>query len=49
MPAKKEDVIGAIRSLRAPWSTEGALAGVIIDSIGEHFMTHVRDLTKVVA
>ena len=34
---------------RAPWETEGPLADVIIDSIGEHIMTHVRDLAKVVA
>ncbi len=35
--------------VRAPWGTEGPLADVIIDSIGEHIMTHVRDLAKVVA
>ncbi len=49
MPSKKEDVIGAIRRVRAPWGTEGALAGEIINSIGEHIMVHARDLTKVVA
>ncbi len=35
--------------VRAPWVTDGPLAGVIIDSIGEHITTHVRDLAKVVA
>jgi hypothetical protein len=34
---------------RAPWGTEGSLGDVIVGSIDEHFMTHVRDLAKAVA
>ncbi len=34
---------------RAPWGIEGALGDVIVGSIDEHFMTHVRDLAKAVA
>ena len=37
------------QQVRAPWGMEGPLADVIVDSIGEHIMAHVRDLTKVVS
>lgn len=33
---------------RAPWGAEGSLADVIVGSIEEHLMMHVRDLAKVV-
>jgi hypothetical protein len=33
---------------RAPWDVEGPLADVIVDSIKEHLMMHVRDLAKAV-
>ncbi len=33
---------------RAPWGVEGPLADVIVDSIKEHLMMHVRDLAKAV-
>jgi hypothetical protein len=33
---------------RAPWGVEGPLADVIVGSIEEHLMTHVRDLVKAV-
>jgi hypothetical protein len=31
---------------RAPWGAEGPLADVIVGSIEEHLMMHVRDLAK---
>lgn len=34
---------------RAPWGVEGSLGDVIVDSINEHFMLHVRDLAKAVS
>lgn len=33
---------------RAPWGVEGPLADVIVGSIEEHLMMHVRDLAKAV-
>jgi len=33
---------------RAPWGGEGPLADVIVGSIEEHLMMHVRDLAKAV-
>ena len=34
---------------RAPWDIEGPLADVIVDSLHEHLMMHLRDLAAVVA
>jgi hypothetical protein len=33
---------------KPPWGEEGSLADVIVGSIEEHLMTHVRDLAKAV-
>ncbi len=33
---------------KAPWGVEGSLADVILGSIEEHLMMHVRDLAKAV-
>ena len=33
---------------RAPWGVEGPLAEVIVGSIEEHLMMHVRDLARAV-
>lgn len=33
---------------RAPWGTEGTVAGVIADSINEHLRAHLRDLEAAV-
>ncbi len=34
---------------RAPWDMEGPLGDVIVGSVEEHFMMHVRDLAKAVS
>jgi hypothetical protein len=37
-----------VQHFRAPWGVEGPLAEVIVGSIEEHLMMHVRDLAKAV-
>ena len=34
---------------RAPWGYEGPLADVILDSLRDHLLVHLRDLAKAVA
>ena len=36
-------------SYRAPWGYEGPLVDVIVDSLRDHLMTHLRDLAVAVA
>jgi hypothetical protein len=37
-----------MQHFKAPWGAEGPLADVIVGSIEEHLMMHVRDLAKAV-
>jgi uncharacterized protein (TIGR03083 family) len=45
--AAPDDLLSA--HYRAPWGIEGPLAGVMLDSLREHLMVHLRDLAQAVA